>query len=144
MRVERHGGDGLREQPTGALVRDFIDEGQTLLREEVRLVKAEIREEAAKAARGGAAMGAGGAVLYAAVLLLGGTLVLIGAMFLPAWLSALIVTAIYAIAGGIALGWGKRKLEETNPARPVEELEEGGKWAKETMRDIRSSRRARE
>jgi uncharacterized membrane protein YqjE len=135
-------GSGLREQPLGELLRELVGEGQALLRDEVRLAKAEIREEAKKATKGGAAMGAGGAVLYAALLLLGATLVLVGATFLPAWVAALIVTALYAIAGLAALSWGKKELKRTDPARPVEPFKEDGRWARETMHDIKRSRSA--
>jgi uncharacterized membrane protein YqjE len=148
MRTERYEhervrpGDGLQDRPLGDLLRELVQEGQGLVRDEVRLAKAELRTEAAKAKKGGAALGAGGAVAYAAVLLLGATLVLVGATFLPAWLSALIVTGLYAIAGGALLSYGKKELRQTDPSRPVESIQEDARWAKETMRDIRSSRSA--
>jgi hypothetical protein len=139
----RHdGSQALRERPLGDLVRELMQEGQGLLRDEVRLAKAEVREEAAKAAKGGAAMGAGGAVLYLALLFLGVTLVLAGATFLPAWLAALIVTGIYAAAGWAALSRGRRELKDTRPTRAVEHVKEDAQWARETMRDIKSSRSA--
>jgi hypothetical protein len=137
--VDRVDGD-MRDRPLGDLVRELVQEGQALLRDEVRLAKAEVREEARKAAKGGAAIGAGGAVLYAALFFLGATLVLLGATFLPAWLAALIVTAIYAAAGWAALSYGRQELRKTRPTRAVEHVKEDARWAKETMRDIKSSR----
>lgn len=138
----RHDGDAIGERPLGELVSELVHEGQTLLREEVRLAKAEVRNEARKASKAGAALGAGGAVLYVALMCLAATLVLIGATFMPAWLSALIVTALLAIAGYVALQRGQAELKKLNPARPVENLKEDGRWAKETMRSIKSSRPA--
>ncbi len=136
-------GDGdLRDRPLGELIGELLADGQALLRDEVRLAKAEVREEARKATKGGAAIGAGGAVLYAALLFFGVTLVLLGATFLPPWVSALIVTAIYAAAGWAALNFGRQELRRTRPTRAVEHVKEDARWAKETMRDIKSSRSA--
>jgi uncharacterized membrane protein YqjE len=142
MGYEDHRGDGLRARPLGDLMGELVREGQGLLREEVRFAKAEIREEARRAAKGGAAMGAGGAVAFAALLLLGIALVLIGDAFLPAWLAALAVTAIYAIVGGALLAKGKRELRRTDPSRAIDNFKEDARWAKETMRDVKSSRDA--
>jgi hypothetical protein len=139
MRTERYQGHGeLRDRPMGDLLHEFVEDGKGLLRDEVTIAKAEIREEARKAARGGAELGAGGAVLYAAVLLLGATLVLVGSTFLPAWLSALIVTVIYGVAGYAALSHGKKKLASAEPKRAVTQIQEDGRWAKETMRGVTS------
>jgi len=131
----------LEARPLGELVKELLAEGRTLLREEVRLARSELRAEAAKAGRAGAAMGAGGAVLHAAILCLAAALVLIGATFAPAWASALVVTALLAIAGWSAIATGRKRLAETDPSRAVRNLKEDGRWAKETMRSIRSSGR---
>jgi hypothetical protein len=134
-----NGGD-LRERPLGDLVRELVGEAQGILREEVRFARAEVREEAKKAAKGGAEVGAGGAVLYAALLFLGVTLVLVGAIFMPGWVAALVVTAIYAAVGWAVLSSGRRELRATRPTRAVEHVKEDARWARETMRDVRSSR----
>lgn len=141
---QRYGGErDLRDAPMGELFRGLVHEGQALLREEVRLAKAEVREEARKAARGGAMVGAGGAVVYVALFLLAATLVLVGATFLQAWLSALIVTALFAAAGLAVLKAGQKQLGRADPVGPVKrEIQEEGRWASETMRDVRSTRRA--
>lgn len=136
------GRERLRDVPLRELLRELVDDGQALLREEVRLAKAELREEGLKAARGGAAMGAGGAVLFAALLCFAATLVLLGATFMPAWLAAFIVTVLYAGAGVAALYTGKRRLAQARPGKAVQNIQEDKRWATETMRDIRSSRHA--
>jgi hypothetical protein len=139
---ERWGHERFEERPLGDLVGELARDGQQLLRDELRLAKAELRAEAMKAARGGAEIGAGGVVLYAALLFLGITLTLIGATFMPAWLSALIVTVIYGAAGAFAVSKGKQDLAKANPKRAVDNLKEDERWAKETMHDIKSSRGA--
>jgi hypothetical protein len=141
MRMDRDP-EVVEDRALPDLLRELVTEGQTLLREEVRLAKAEVRREAKKAAKGGAQLGAGGAVGYVALFLLAATLVLIGATFMPAWLSALIVTVIYGAVGFALIQGGKKKLQQTDPAKPVENLKEDRRWAKETMQSIRSSRHA--
>jgi hypothetical protein len=134
--------DDLRERSLADLVRELLRDAQALLRDEVRLVKAEVREEARKAAKGAGAMGAGGALLHAALLFLGVTLVLAGATFLPAWVAALIVTAIYAGGGWAVMSYGKGELRKSRPSAAIEHVKEDARWAKETIRDVRSSRNA--
>ena len=129
----------MEERPIGELVSELFAEGKTLLREEVRVAKAEVRAEAKKAARAGAALGAGGVVLHAALLLVAATLVLALDTFLPAWLSALVVTVLFAVGGWAAISYGKQRLAETEPSRAVKNLKEDGRWAKETMRSIKSN-----
>lgn len=143
MRYEREVDvEVLDERPLADLLRELVRDGQTLLREEVRFAKAEIRTEAKKAAKGGAAIGAGGALLHAALLCLAATLVLVGATFLPVWLSALIVTVLLGAAGWLAVSWGKKRLSSAERARAVDNIKEDGRWARETMRSIRSERHA--
>jgi hypothetical protein len=135
-------GDGLQARTTPELVREFFEEGQLLLREEMHLAKVEAREELRSAARAGAALGVGGALLYCALVLLAFTLVFVGWTFLPLWASALIVTALFAISGGIALGAGKAKLKHIGPKDTKESLKEDRRWAKETIRSVKSQRHA--
>lgn len=143
MRAERELPErGLRERPLGELVRELGEQSQGLVRDELRLARAELRAELVRVQKGGAELGAGGAIAYVALFLLGATLVLVGATFLPAWLSALIVTVIYAAVGAGLLAAGRAELRQARPARAVEHIKEDGRWAKETMHDIRSRRGA--
>ena len=132
----------LADRPIGDLLAEMARDGQELVRAELRLAKAELAAEAKKAARGGGEIAAGGVAMHAAALFLGITLMLIGATFLPAWLAAAFVTALYAGAGAFAVRKGKEDLAKANPSRAVENLKEDQRWAKETMHDIKSSRGA--
>jgi hypothetical protein len=132
----------LEDLPLRDLLRELVVDSQRLVREEVRFARAELREELKKGTRAGAGLGAGGALLYAALLCLAATLVLAGATFMPAWLAALIVTALYAGAGVAAIQYGRQELAQARPARAVQGFREDRRWASETMRDIRSSRHA--
>ncbi|MBX5480587.1 MAG: phage holin family protein [Myxococcaceae bacterium] len=136
-------GDGdLRAMPTGDLVKDVLANAQILLREEIRLAKAEVREEAKKAGRAGAAFGAGGVLVHTALLAFAAFLIAVGWGLMPLWLSALIVCAIFAAAGGIALFYGKKRVETLEPKRPVQSLKEDRKWARDTMQSVKSHRHA--
>ena len=143
MRYDEHyEASRFEDRPLGDLMGELMRDSQQLVRDELRLAKAELKTEAMKAARGGGEIAAGGAVAYAALLFLGVTLILVGATFLPAWLSALIVTALYGGAAAYAINRGKQDLAKANPAKAVENLKEDERWAKETMHDIKSSRGA--
>jgi|GEM_PF-1137804 len=144
MRAERelYRGERLHDRPLGDLVRELGQQSQGLVRDELRLAKAELRTELEKVQKGSAEIGAGGAVAYVGLFLLGITLVLVGATFMPAWLSALIVTLIYAAVGGGLIAAGRTELKKARPSRAVEHIKEDGRWAKETMHDIKSSRGA--
>jgi hypothetical protein len=144
MRPERelHGRGRLDHRTLGDLVRELGQQSQGLVRDELRLAKAELRAELAKVRKGSGEVGAGGAVAYVGLFLLGITLVLAGATFLPAWLSGLVVTAIYAAVGGGLIAAGRDELRRARPARAVEHIKEDGRWAKETLHDVRSRRGA--
>ncbi|HYD43211.1 MAG TPA: phage holin family protein [Anaeromyxobacter sp.] len=135
-------GERLHDRPLGDVVRELGQESQGLVRDELRLAKAELRAELKKVQKGSAEIGAGGAVGYIALFLLGITLVAVGATFMPVWLSALIVTVIYAAVAGGLIAAGRAELKKARPTRAVEHIKEDGRWAKETMHDIKSSRGA--
>jgi hypothetical protein len=61
---------------------------------------------------------------------------------MPAWLAAVIVTALYAGAGFAAIQYGRQRLAQAKPARAVQGIQEDRRWVSETMRDIKSSRHA--
>lgn len=143
---EDHGyaGDGAydRERGTGELVKELIAHAQNLVREEVRLARVELRDEAKKAARGSALTGAGAVVAYVGMLALTACLILALATAMAAWLAALIVGGVLLIIGGAIVATGVGKLRDLGMNETRKTLEEDGRWAKETMREIRSSNRA--
>lgn len=136
------GDERLREASTPALVRELFGGVQQMLREEVRLAKSEAKAEAARAAKAGAGFGAGAVLAHTALLCLAATLILIGSTFMKPWLAALVVLLLFAGAAVAAIKFGQKKLASVDPARPVERLKEDGRWARETMQSIRSTRHA--
>lgn len=131
------------DRPTKELVRKLLDNGQVLIREEIRLAKAEVRADLKEAARGASAVGIGGAVLYGGFLFLAGTVMFLLNLVMPLWVAALLVGAVLAIGGGIAVLTGVRMLKRIEPREAIRSLEEDRRWARDTMRSARSKAHAR-
>jgi predicted phage tail protein len=69
-------------------------------------------------------MAAGGAVLFGGILVLLAAVVLVLALWLPAWLAALIVGGIFTVIGYVMVQGGKKTFEAENikPNRTQEAL----------------------
>ena len=133
----------LRNEPTSALIRDFIAEAQFLASQEVRLAKAELREEAAAAGKGAAAVGVGGVHIVVGLIAIAGCLVAALAAVMPLWLSALLVGLVFVFAGALVAMGGMAKLKAIkSPEETAETLKEDREWASGLKRDVRSRRRA--
>ena len=125
--------NGRRDQPLGEVARDLTRDVSLLVRQEVELAKAELAQKGRMAAPGVGMLGgatvaallAGGALTAAAILVL--------AIFLPEWLSALIVGAVLAIAAYVLMQQGKERVAEAGPPVPeqtIESMKEDVEWAK--------------
>lgn len=137
--------DDWAERSTRELLSEVLDQGQRLLREEVRLARLEVRDEVKEVATSGGLVGGGAAVAYAAFLVLCFAAVFALSLALPAWASALIVGGALAIGAGALFAAGRAKARRT-PLRPKETLEtlrEDQRWVNETTRSVPSTRRAR-
>ena len=108
--------DNLRELPE--LIKNLSEETNTLIRQEIQLVKAELSEKGKKAGMG-AGMFGGAAVMG---LLTAGAftslLILALALVVAPWLAALIVTVVYAAVAGILALMGRKKVQEATPLVP--------------------------
>jgi len=133
----RTGGEDLRDNSTGDLVKQLSEQVTTLVRQEVDLAKAELTEKGKQAGIGAGMFGAAGllgvfglAVITAAVILLLDNAV-------EDWIAALIVGAVYLAAAGIAALMGRDRVREATPLAPeqtVETLKEDAQWAKNPTR----------
>lgn len=126
-------GNHLHERSTGQLVKDLSQQVTMLARLEIQLVKAEMAEKGRKVGLG-AGMLVGGAV--AGLLALGALtafVVLALAEAMPAWLAALLVTALWAGVAAVLAWQGKEKLEEMGkpvPEKTLESVKEDIEWLK--------------
>ncbi|MFD3328381.1 phage holin family protein [Streptomyces sp. NPDC058701] len=124
-----------QEPSLGDLIGEIGQDLSQLVRDEIELAKAEIKQESTKA---GKAVGMLGGAGYAGhIVLLFGSLTVVFALanvMDPAW-AALIVTALWAVAGGVLYAKGRKRLRAVNlkPEQTVETLKEDARWARHPM-----------
>ncbi len=116
----------------GDLVSDLTGDLSKLMRQELELAKAEIRQEAVKAGKATGMLAAAGFAGYLTTVLLSLALVFALGAVMPLGWAALIVAALWGIAGAVLYTSGRAKLRTVNPKpeRTVETLKEDAEWAK--------------
>jgi len=121
------------ERSLGELFAELARETSSLVRQEVALAKTEVTQKASLVGRDVGRIGIGGAIAYAGLLALIGAVILILGLFLPLWLSALIVGLVVAGIGYalIQQGISALKRAELTPRQTIETLKEDAEWAKE-------------
>lgn len=115
------------------VLQDIVGNVQEIVRSEVRLAKTELREEAAKAKTSSMFLGAGALVgVYAGGFLLLGIMYAL-AIALPLWVAAFIIAITLAVAAGLLLRAGRRRIQQVNPTpdRTVENVKENVAWLKQ-------------
>ncbi len=136
MAVNVRDGNWQDQRSVGELFGDLTRGIQTLISQEIELAKLEIKQSAQSAGLAGAFL-AGAAVFGLVGLIMGAvTITAVLALFLPTWLSALIVTvALFAMAGILGLT-GKSKLAATRPVpqQTIETLKEDQEWLKHQLK----------
>lgn len=127
---EFEGKTGVRS--LGGLISNLTGQLTTLLRKEIELAKVEMAQKASAAARDAILMAFGGALLYAGFLVLLATAVIGFAIWIPLWLSALIVSVAVLCAGAIFLLVGKSRLQKKDiiPTQTIISLKENKQWIK--------------
>lgn len=127
-----HHGD-LRDRGTGELIKQLSSQVSMLVHQEVELAKAEAAEKGKKAGIGAGMFGGAG---VAGLLTLGSLtafLILVLALAIPAWASALLVTALWGAVAGVLALQGRNKLREVGkpvPEKTVETVKEDLQWLK--------------
>jgi uncharacterized membrane protein len=97
------------DRTLGEIVRGLTEDISTLVRSEIAMAKLELKQTVTNLG-GGIGMFAGAVfclLLGLAFLLV--TLILVLALFMPAWLAALIVAVILFVAAGVLAKFGKKK-----------------------------------
>jgi len=108
---------------TSELVQRATEQVTRLVRDEITLAKAELAEKGKHAAVGVGLFGGGGVFALYGVGAMIATLIIVGDLFLPLWLSALIVTVVlFAVAGILAL-LGKNQVTKAVPPKPIEAVD---------------------
>jgi hypothetical protein len=123
------------DRSLGELFSELSRDTSTLIRQEIALAKTEMSEKASTVGKNVGFLAVGGAVAYAGFLVLLGALVVILALFLPWWLSALIVGFVVAAIGYTLVQKGISTLKQVDmaPRETIESLKEDKEWAKKQV-----------
>ncbi|MEV4940703.1 phage holin family protein [Streptomyces zaomyceticus] len=120
------------EPSLGDLIGEIGQDVSQLVRTEIELAKAEIKQESAKAGKAVGMLGGAGYAGHIVLLFASLTVVFALANVMdPAW-AALIVTALWAVVGGVLYSMGRKRLRSVNlkPEQTVETLKEDARWAR--------------
>jgi hypothetical protein len=118
------------EVPVSTLVASVAQDLSTLMRQELELAKVELKQEAAQAGKAGAALGGAGLAGWIAVVFVSlAAMFALGAVMPLGW-AALIVGALWAIAGAVLFSTGKKKLAEVSPVpeKTIQTVKEDAQW----------------
>lgn len=122
-----------RERPLPDLLRELSQELTTLVGKQVELTKVEISEKAKEAGQGAGMFGGAGLFGLLALGTLSVALILGLAEFLPAWVSALAISAVYGVIAGILFSRGKARWSKIAPPQQAIEA------ARDTAQEIQAS-----
>jgi uncharacterized membrane protein YqjE len=132
--------DELRDRPFGELLKQLATETTTLVKQEIELAKAEFAEKGRKAGPGFGMWGAAGVVGLLALGALTAFFILALDGFMPNWLAALVVAAVYGAIAAVLYMTGKQRVEQATPVMPeqtIETLKEDVEWAKHPTRSAK-------
>lgn len=120
------------EESISELLSAVTSDLQKLFRQEVALAKAEISEEASKAGKAAGLLSGAALAGYMTVVLLSLAAVFGLAELIGLGWAALIVAALWAIAGAVLFVVGRNRMREVSPKpeRTIETLKEDAQWAK--------------
>jgi uncharacterized membrane protein YqjE len=124
------------DRSLGELFTELAANTGTLVRQEVALAQAEVTHKVAKAGKNVGSLVIGGAVAYLAVMSLTAALIIGLAAFMPAWLSALIVGAIFGAVSYFLISSALTELRNTDPMprETIETIKEDAQWLKNEMK----------
>lgn len=108
---------------TGELLTRLSDQSARLVRDELALAKVEMVDKVRHAGIGAGLFSAAGLLALFGLGALIATAIIALALAVPAWLSALIVTAVLFAAAGIAALVGKGQVGRATPAAPEQAVE---------------------
>ncbi|GAA4838163.1 phage holin family protein [Kitasatospora terrestris] len=116
----------------GDLIGEITSDLSQLVRDEIDLAKAEIKQEANKAAKASGMLAGAGYAGHLVLVLASLTLVFaLGNAMNLAW-AALIVTALWAVAGAVLYRAGRSRLKDVRlkPEQTIETLKEDAAWVR--------------
>ncbi len=132
----------LREgpEPSDRSIKEIIDvlrpQLQELVSKQVELAKTELAPVGKRAGLAAGLLAAGAVFMFVFLIFLSLTGVYLLAVFLPPWVSALIVSGILLLVGGILAGSGASILRKLDPKphRTIRTLQQNVNWIKGQFR----------
>ena len=120
------------ERSIGELFSELANETSTLIRQEISLAQVEMTQKATKAGKNVGFLAAGGAIGYAGLLAIVAGIIMGLSYFMPAWLAAIIVGGVIAVASYVLISSALTALKnmEVKPAATVETIKEDARWLK--------------
>ena len=119
-----------QETSLGDLFSRLSEQASTLIRQEIQLAQTEMTRKATKAGRNAAFVALGAVIALGAFFSVIAALILVLAQVMEAWLAALIVAVVLAIAAALLIQYGISKLKQIDPAprRTIETMRENKEW----------------
>ncbi|MEU1369192.1 phage holin family protein [Streptomyces sp. NPDC005803] len=111
------------DDSVGGLVSRASQQMSELVREEMRLARAEMAQKGKRYGKGGGLFGAAGFIGMLAAQALMATCIVALSLVLPVWASALIVTAVLAVAAAVAALAGKKQIAEAGSPAPEQTVD---------------------
>jgi VIT1/CCC1 family predicted Fe2+/Mn2+ transporter len=119
-----------QETSLGDLFSRLSEQAGVLIRQEIQLAQTEMTRKATKAGRNAAFIALGAVIALGAFFSVIAALILVLAQVMEAWLAALIVAVVLAIAAALLVQYGISKLKQIDPAprRTIETMRENKEW----------------
>jgi len=121
------------DRSLGELFSELAQETSTLVRQEVQLAKTEFSEKASQVGKDVGFLAVGGAVAYAGFLVLLAAITALLDLWMPVWVSALIVGVVVAGVGYYLVRKGLNELQRVDlkPNQTIQTLKEDKEWVKD-------------
>ncbi len=122
----------LKEPGILELLGRLPDQASLLLRSQMALAKAEVSAKVKEVVKDSIMVAVGAFILYVALLAAVATAIIVIGIFIPLWISALIVTLALFIGGGVLalVGINGFKKMKIKPTKTIETLKENIQWLK--------------
>jgi uncharacterized membrane protein YqjE len=134
------GAEDPRERSLPELLKRLSAETTQLVHQEIDLAKVELTQKGRQAGAGAGLFGAAAALGLAALGALTACIILALDAALPAWLAALIVTAVYGVIAAVLAVQGRDRVKRATPLAPeqtIETVKEDVEWAKTQTRSAK-------
>lgn len=125
-----HTTDPYTEPTLGELFARLSNQAGLLFRQEIQLAQAEMTRKATRAGRNVALIGAGAMLGMGGFYALVAATVLLLSRYMSAWLAALLVGVVLALAAAVLVAYGVRQIKSIDPAprRTIETMKENKEW----------------